>query len=169
TLLTHLGAGTDIPLGMAVTGRTEDVLQDVVGCFINTLVFRTDTSGRPDFSSLLDRIRETDLGAYANRDVPFQLLVEALNPERSLSRNPLFQVMLDVQEATTDTVSLPGLEVSPYQIDPRAAKVDLLFGFTEHPTDGVTGRLEYSLDLFTEETAAAIVARLLRVLDAVVA
>jgi amino acid adenylation domain-containing protein/non-ribosomal peptide synthase protein (TIGR01720 family) len=169
TLLTHLGAGTDIPLGMAVTGRTEDALQDVVGCFINTLVFRTDTSGRPDFSSLLTRIREADLGAYANRDVPFQLLVEALNPERSLSRNPLFQVMLDVQEATTDTVSLPGLSVSPYQIDPRAAKVDLLFGFTEHPTDGVTGRLEYSLDLFTEETAAAIVARLLRVLDAVAA
>src|SRR5439155_8731910 len=84
------------------------------------------------------------------------------------SRNPLFQVMLDVQESATDTVSLPGLSVSPYQIDPQAAKVDLLFGFEEDPTSGITGRLEYSLDLFTPSTASAIVSRLLRVLDAVI-
>nr|WP_033438617.1 non-ribosomal peptide synthetase [Saccharothrix sp. NRRL B-16314] len=168
TLLTRLGAGTDIPLGMAVTGRTEDALDDVIGCFINTLVFRTDTGGSPGFGELLDRIRESDLGAYANRDVPFHRLVEALNPERSLGRNPLFQVMLDVQQATTETVSLPGLAAEPYQIDPRSAKVDLLFGFEEDPEQGIRCRLEYSLDLFEPATAEAMARRFLRVLKAVV-
>jgi amino acid adenylation domain-containing protein/non-ribosomal peptide synthase protein (TIGR01720 family) len=168
TLLTRLGAGTDIPLGMAVTGRTEEALDDVIGCFINTLVFRTDTGGSPGFGELLDRIRESDLGAYANRDVPFHRLVEALNPERSLGRNPLFQVMLDVQQANTETVSLPGLAAEPYQIDPRSAKVDLLFGFEEDPEQGIRCRLEYSLDLFEPATAEAMARRLLRVLDAVV-
>ncbi|HEY0697257.1 MAG TPA: condensation domain-containing protein, partial [Micromonospora sp.] len=174
TVLTRTGAGTDIPLGMAVTGRTDDALDEVVGCFINTLVFRTDTSGSPSFAQLIDRVRDADLGAYANRDVPFHRLVEALNPERSLGRNPLFQVMMDVQEASRETVELPGLTVAPQQIEPGTAKVDLLFGVEEHRTadgspGGVVGRLEYSLDLFERGTAEAMVRRLLRVVDAVLA
>ncbi|HWM05949.1 MAG TPA: condensation domain-containing protein, partial [Actinophytocola sp.] len=153
TMLTRIGAGTDIPLGMAVTGRTDDLLDGVVGCFINTLVFRTDTAGSPSFAELLRRVRESDLGAYANQDVPFHRLVDVLNPARSLNRNPLFQVMLDVQEASRETVSLPGLEVTPQQIEPGTAKVDLLFGFEEHRAAdgtpaGVRGRLEFSHDLF---------------------
>ncbi|MBM0274422.1 non-ribosomal peptide synthetase [Micromonospora tarensis] len=173
TTLTRVGAGTDIPLGMAVTGRSDDALDDLIGCFINTLVFRTDTSGSPSFADLLSRVRENDLEAYANRDVPFHLLVEALNPERVLGRNPLFQVLLDIQEASRTEVSLPGLTVRPQQIDPRTAKVDLLFGFEEQTGDGGTpagilGRLEYSLDLFDPATAEALVRRLLLVVDAVV-
>ncbi|MFF5369822.1 amino acid adenylation domain-containing protein [Streptomyces sp. NPDC013187] len=173
TLLTRLGAGTDIPIGTPVAGRADEVLDDLVGCFVNTLVLRTDTSGGPGFRELLGRVRETDLAAYAHQDLPFEHLVEALNPPRSPARHPLFQVMLAFRPDAGPHLDLPGLRARPLPVETGATKVDLTFNLAEHRAadgspDGIEGVLQYSADLFDRRTAEGLADRLVRVLRAAV-
>jgi amino acid adenylation domain-containing protein/non-ribosomal peptide synthase protein (TIGR01720 family) len=172
-LLTRLGAGSDIPLGTPVAGRADEALDDLVGCFVNTLVLRTDTSGDPSFRELLTRVRETDLTAYAHQEVPFEQLVEALNPARSLARHPLFQVMLAFRPTAEPLLDLPGLHARTLPVETGATKIDLTFNLGEHRTpdglpDGIEGILQYSADLFDRPTAEALAARLERLLRAAV-
>ncbi|PSL51823.1 non-ribosomal peptide synthase protein (TIGR01720 family)/amino acid adenylation domain-containing protein [Saccharothrix carnea] len=173
-LLTRLGAGTDIPLGTAVAGRSDEALDDLVGFFVNTLVLRTDTSGDPTFKELLERVRQTDLAALAHQDVPFERLVEVLNPRRSLAHHPLFQVMLVLQNTPEADLDLPDLAIDLEEVPGGAAKFDLLLDLREthdhagRPA-GVEGDLEHALDLFDAPTARALARRLVRLLETVVA
>ncbi|SCX74104.1 non-ribosomal peptide synthetase, partial [Variovorax sp. EL159] len=174
TLLTRLGAGTDIPLGSPIAGRTDEALNDLVGFFVNTLVLRTDTSGDPSFHALLARVRQTNLGAYAHQDLPFERLVEVLNPSRSMARHPLFQVSLVLQNHTLASFTLPGLEATAEPIVLNTAKFDLSFELWEQRSkdgtpQGISGRLEFATDLFDRTTVEQLVARLQQVLQAIAA
>ncbi|MBG6090821.1 non-ribosomal peptide synthetase [Actinomadura viridis] len=168
SLFTRLGAGTDIPIGSPVAGRTDQRLDDLVGVFVNTLVLRTDTSGDPTFAELLARVRETDLAAHAHQDVPFERLVEALNPARSLARHPLFQVMLTLQNNPRPTMEPPGLTVTAEPVDAGVAKFDLEF-LLEERGDGLAGTLEYALDLYDRETAERLAGWYVATLEAAAA
>ncbi|MGG4112793.1 non-ribosomal peptide synthetase DhbF [Bacillus subtilis] len=170
-LLTRLGAGTDIPIGSPIAGRNDDALGDLVGLFINTLVLRTDTSGDPSFRELLDRVREVNLAAYDNQDLPFERLVEVLNPARSRATHPLFQIMLAFQNTPDAELHLPDMESSLRINSVGSAKFDLTLEISEDrladgTPNGMEGLLEYSTDLFKRETAQTLADRLMRLLEA---
>ncbi|POM24995.1 Gramicidin S synthase 2 [Actinomadura rubteroloni] len=175
-LLARTGAGRDIPVGTSVAGRGDTALDELAGFFVNTLVLRTDVSGDPTFADLLARVRDADLAAYDHQDIPFERLVEDLNPARSLARNPLFQVMLSVQSVGGErrSLPLPGLVAEPLPPKAEAARFDLSFTLVEHrdaagtPT-GIGGGVQYPLDLFDAATAEGLAARLVRVLEQVAA
>ncbi|OKI02273.1 hypothetical protein A6A06_14545 [Streptomyces sp. CB02923] len=175
-LLTKLGAGEDIPVGTGVAGRTDDAWDDLVGFFINTLVLRTDVSGNPDFRELLARVRETDLAALDHQDLPFERLVEVLNPPRSPARHPLFQVLLMLRNTPRSDLRLrlDGREADGDEIPIGFAKFDLTVSLRESVSEdgvceGVEGFLEYAADLFDAASAERLVRLFLVVLDAVTA
>ncbi|QTR02768.1 AMP-binding protein, partial [Saccharothrix algeriensis] len=173
-LLTRLGAGTDIPIGSVVAGRTDPDLDDLVGLFVNTLVLRVDTGGEPEFREVLRRVRAVDLAALAHQDLPFDVLVEAVNPPRSLAHPPLFQVLLAFGNAPGAEPDFGPVRAVLQELDVPAAKVDLTLQLRDHHGAdgeplGIDGVLEYATDLFDRRTADTIAARLVRVLDAAVA
>ncbi|WP_435136023.1 amino acid adenylation domain-containing protein, partial [Actinacidiphila sp. bgisy144] len=173
-LLTRLGAGTDIPVGSPIAGRTDQALDDLVGFFVNTLVLRTDTGGDPGFAELLGRVRHKALAAYDHQDVPFEYLVEVANPVRSLAHHPLFQVMLALQNAPVGQFALPGLETGHLQASTGTARVDLTFSLAEQfrpdgATDGLVGAVEYATDLFDASTVELLFERWARLLRAAAA
>ncbi|MGK5629122.1 amino acid adenylation domain-containing protein, partial [Streptomyces sp. URMC 123] len=166
-LLTRHGCGTDIPLGTPVAGRDDDATADLVGFFVNTLVLRTDTSGDPTFRTLLERVRATDLAAYDHGDLPFDRLVEELNPPRSLARHPLFQVMIAWQSLPDAAFAMGELTARMTAVPTGTAKFDLTLNAGERADGGIAGFLEYRTDLFDRATVRALVDRLTRLLTAV--
>ncbi|KIF71354.1 NRPS NcpA, partial [Streptomyces sp. AcH 505] len=140
----------DIAVGTPIAGRNRAEIEDVVGFFVNTLVMRTDLSGDPTFGELINRVKDTALGAYDHQDLPFERLVEELAPERDLSRNPLFQTMFVLQapgSADSGGWELAGTDVEPVEIERGVAKFDLTLTAVES-SDGLRAVLEYRTDLF---------------------
>ncbi|WP_168171781.1 condensation domain-containing protein [Streptomyces noursei] len=172
-LLLRLGAGEDIPIGSPVAGRTDEAMDDLVGFFVNTLVLRADLSGNPSFRELLRRVRSVDLEAYANQDVPFERLVEVLNPVRSRAWQPLFQVMLALLNNAKPEWAFGDLTVTQEEVVETTSEFDLSLTVSEFDRGGepmgMRGVLEYAADLFDRESAERLVERFLIVLDAVVA
>ncbi|MFI8537654.1 amino acid adenylation domain-containing protein, partial [Streptomyces aquilus] len=173
-LLARMGAGADVCVGTPVAGRSDAQLEDLAGFFVNTLVLRSDASGNPTFGELLARVREADLSAYAHQDVPFERLVDELNPERSAARNPLFQVMLALQNVPEAQWGLEGLTVEQIPPAMAPARFDLSVGLGERWTEGgapagLEGGLLYAADLFDEATVRGLAVRLERVLEQVAA
>ncbi|MEV7983528.1 amino acid adenylation domain-containing protein, partial [Streptomyces sp. NPDC086519] len=174
-LLARMGAGEDVCVGTPVAGRSDAQVEGLAGFFVNTLVLRSDVAGDPSFVEVLRRVREADLAAYANQDVPFERLVDELNPTRSAARNPLFQVMLALQNVPEAQWELEGLAVEqiPPAEDP-AARFDLSLTLSERQSDdgsadGLRGGILYSADLFDEGTVRRLAGRLARVLERVAA
>jgi amino acid adenylation domain-containing protein len=167
-LLGRYSGQADIVVGTPIAGRNQIEIEELIGFFVNTLVLRTDLSGGPSFRELLGRVREASLGAAAHQDLPFEKLVEELQPERDLSRSPLFQVMFALQNVPKDEFELKTLTLSPIEADSGTAKFDLTMFF--HPTeDGLLGILEYNTDLFDAETARRMLAHYEVLLRGVVA
>ncbi|MCP3059792.1 amino acid adenylation domain-containing protein, partial [Myxococcus sp. K38C18041901] len=150
-LMSRYAGQTDVCVGTPIANRNRPELEGLIGFFVNTLVLRTDLSGAPTFRQLVQRVREVSLGAYGNQDLPFEHVVEALHPERSLGQNPLFQVMFSLQESATASASLDGLTLTTLPVETGTSKFDLLMALEETPT-GLTGDLEYDTDLFDAAT-----------------
>ena len=171
-LLCRLGAGTDIPIGAPIAGRSDESLDRLVGFFVNTLVIRADLTGDPTFAELLGRVRGTAIGAYAHQDIPFERLVADLAPARSMARHPLFQVALTLANTAAGSLRLPGLTAEPVQVAGQDAKFDLAMELverfdTEGRPAGIEGSLTYATDLFDEGTAFTISHRYARLLQIV--
>ncbi|MFD6922513.1 amino acid adenylation domain-containing protein [Streptomyces sp. NPDC059944] len=164
-LLGKLGGGDDITIGSPIAGRTDEALADLIGCFVNTQVLRADLSDNPAFTSLLAQVRDKALAAYEHQDVPFDAIVEAINPERSAAYQPLFQVIFSWQSYEKPGFELDGLDVRFEQAIPETAMVDLTFFLTMDEAGALRGDLQYATDLFDRETAQEISARLTRVLE----
>ncbi|WP_366934966.1 non-ribosomal peptide synthase/polyketide synthase [Pyxidicoccus fallax] len=163
-LLSRYSGQDDIVVGSPIANRRQADLENIVGFFVNTLALRARLTPGMTFRELLAQVRESTLGAYTHQDVPFEKLVDELRPERDLSRSPLFQVMLALQNTPPARQSEMGLTLSPVEVDSGTAKFDLSFLLADYESE-ISGTLEYNTDLFAAETARRMVAHLMRLLD----
>ncbi|MEG4517635.1 MULTISPECIES: amino acid adenylation domain-containing protein [unclassified Microcoleus] len=186
TLLYHYAQQEDIVVGSPIANRNRSEIEALIGFFVNSLVLRTDLSGNPTFRELLNRVKEVALGAYAHQDLPFEKLVEELHPDRALNQNPLFQVAFALQNAPGNRLELPELTLSPQQLDVGTARFDLEFhlwerspnssGSNQSPSnklwvdssEGISGMVIYSADLFDEATIARLIGHFQTLLESIV-
>ena len=168
TLLYRYTGHTDVVVGTDVANRTRLETEGLIGFFVNQLVLRTDLSGDPSFRELLARVRAVCLSAYAHQDVPFEKLVEELQPHRQLSRSPLFQVKFVLQNMPSETLELSDLKLSTIAREGGNAKLDLSFLISDR-ADGISGTLEYSRELFDAETISRMLGHYETLLHSIVA
>ncbi|HJT57683.1 MAG TPA: amino acid adenylation domain-containing protein [Ktedonobacteraceae bacterium] len=157
----------DLLVGTPIAGRTRPELEGLLGCFVNTLVLRTSLAGHPSFRALLKRVRQVTLGAYDHQELPFEKLVEELRPERSLSHNPLFQVMFILQNMPLSAQELAGITISQVAIENSTAKFDLSLCLQE-TAEGLTGFIEFNTDLFELSTIERLSGHFQHVLEMMV-
>ena len=168
TLLYRYTGQTDICVGTPVANRNRSEIEGLIGFFVNTLVLRTDVSGNPTFEDILYLVREVALGAYAHQDLPFEQLVEQLQPVRSLSYTPLFQVMFALQNAPMPSLELPNLTLNPLATESATAKFDLTLS-VESTEQGLVGSWEYNTDLFDAATITRMAGHFQTLLEGIVA
>jgi amino acid adenylation domain-containing protein len=168
TLLHVYTNQNDISIGAPVVNRSRSELEELIGFFVNTLVLRTDFSDDPSFAELLGRVRETVFDAQAHQDVPFEKLVEVLQPERDLSHAPLFQVAFSLDNTPANVGTVPALSFSPFEIDTKNARLDLHLTIVE-TSKGLAGSLEYNSDLFDAATVERMIGHFQTLLAGVVA
>ncbi|MEW5251374.1 amino acid adenylation domain-containing protein [Microbulbifer discodermiae] len=169
-LLGRYAGETDIAIGTPIANRTHKETENLVGCFVNTLVMRTRLTDNPSFIDLLAQVRDTALDAYRHQDIPFEHLVEHINPVRSLAHAPLFQVMFALQNAPLDPFDLPGIEVEVLAPDNDAegvSRFDLTLTL-EEMDEGLSGGMEYRTDLFRSETIERMLAQFQELLGSLV-
>ena len=167
-LLHRYSGSDDISVGSPIANRSRPETEGLIGCFINTLVLRANLAGNPTFKELLGRVREVTLGAYAHQDVPFEVLVEALQPERKNQRTPLFQVWLVLNNVSRQRLELPGLTLNQINRTVWNAHFDLTLSLTEYE-DGIEGTLTYNTTLFDADTAATMTVHFQSLLESVAA
>ena len=167
-LLQRYSGQEDIAVGTPVAHRTRAETEELIGFFVNTLVLRTELSGNPTFRELVQRVKETALGAYAHQDVPFEKLVEELAPERNLSVTPLFQVMFAMENTPSPEIRLRDLQLSLLETARETAKFDIVLVMWE-TAEGLEGSLEYSTDLYEEATMQRLLCQFQTLLEGIVA
>lgn len=154
-LLAYYSDETDITIGVNTAGRSQVETEDLIGFFTNMIALRSDLSGNPTFREVLGRVRATALEGYAHQDVPFEMVIEAVQPRRDPSYTPLFQTVFSLQDAAASALEIPGLASIPIQVDNKTAKFDLVLDVIDNG-GALHGLLEYNTDLFKSETAVQL-------------
>jgi amino acid adenylation domain-containing protein len=167
TLLSRYSGQEDIIVGTPIAGRNQVETEGLIGFFVNTLVIRTNLSGNQSFRQLLSQVREVTLGAYDHQDLPFEKLVEELQPDRDLSRSPLFQVMFVFQNTPSQPWELPGLTITPLEVHSGTAKFDLTLAL-EETSEGIKGGIEYNTNLFEAATITRMLGHFQTLLEGIV-
>ncbi|MFN6487124.1 MULTISPECIES: non-ribosomal peptide synthetase, partial [unclassified Nostoc] len=168
TLLSRYTGTEDILVGTPIANRDRSEIEGLIGFFVNTLVMRADLAGNPTFNELLSRVRDMTMQAYSHQHLPFEMLVEALQPERDLSYSPLFQVMFVLQNAPTSGLELSGLSVSPFSMKGKTSRFDLTL-IVQNTDTGLVGLWEYNTDLFDVSTIERMTSHFVILLEGIIA